>query len=399
MFARDDGKTDIARFALIAAALAAFLWTAAWASVAAEPEADLLVGDPGSRAIYLLLDGRKRLVPDVVSLEALGFSLNDVRWVGRDALARIETGPNLLPFSDGDLIQDARAKSFYLLHGGKRAIADAVTLRACGLDPRSARVISSTLAVAIPDGDPFPDLRPGDLIRSQRGGCLYLLAEGRYWLCSEGTLAACGWRATGAREVGAFVTALIPERDVIPTLDCGGLLGSQDPADERAYVLDGGKHLIPDGATFEAYGWQVSRILRLPPAVLEAIPEGLPLARVEKGKNLFAYANWGQCTWYVAERRIAPSHRSARYWYEDAVANGFAVGQRPMPGAIIVYDGGSGRGIYGHVAYVEAVYADGSFARADSNICGWECVRTRVTRLGQEAGVLGFVYWKYESLP
>jgi len=294
----------------------------------------------------------------------------------------------------GDLIQDEETGAVYLLHGGKRVIPDEETLRACGWSESLARPVSSTLASMIPAGSPFPALRPGDLIRRRGDACLYLLAGGKHWLPHDSLLEVCNWSERTVREVDALVLALIPEGDAVPSLYFGCLLQSTDQEDQRVYILDRGKHLIPDKATFQAYGWQESRVWKLPPALLAVIPEGAPLAPVEKGENLFAHQNWGQCTWYVAERRLVPSYRDARHWYADAQANGFATGQRPMPGAIIVY--GLERGIYGHVAYIEAAYADGTFTLADSNICGWECVRTRITDLSKEIGVLGFVYWKYE---
>mgnify|MGYP001126561103 CR=1 FL=1 len=380
---------------LVTFALGGLLWAAVWSyAVASQPAPNMPIGDPNTRAIYLLLDGQKRLIPDTATLEALGFSLNDVQWDTGDLLAKTTSGPNLLPFSVGDLIRDEETGTIYLLEGGKRTIPDQETLRACGWSESSTRPLSSTLASAIPLGKPFPMLRPGDLIRRRGDVCLYLLAGGRHWLPDDSLLEVCNWSERGVREVEPLVLASIPEGDVVPSLYFGCLVQSTDTGEQGVYILDRGKHLIPDKATFQAYGWQESRIWRVPPALLETIPEGAPLASAKKGENPFAYQHWGQCTWYVAERRLAPSYRDAKDWYADAQTNGFATGQRPMPGAIIVY--GVERGIYGHVAYIETAYADGAFALVDSNICGWECVRTRITDLSKEIGVLGFVYWKYE---
>lgn len=373
-------------------AVAVFLWATGGVCTEAAEDTHILVGDPANRAIYLLLDGQKQLVPDVATLEALGYSLDDVRWTDAASLAAIPSKPNLLPLTIGDLIRDEEEGTLYLLAGGKRAITGEATLRACGWAVESARVIPAALVAVLPDGQPLPDLEPGDLVRREPNGCLYVLAEGKHWLPDD-VAPACGWQEEDAHTPDPLLWKRIPEGDMLPTLYFGQLLGSIDDGDERIYLLDGGKHLIPDEATFQAYGWKRSAILRLPPAILEVIPTGAPLAAVKKGENVFTYDNWGQCTWYVAERRIVPSHRSAKYWYEDARRNGFAVGQRPMQGAVIVYSSGSD----GHVAYVEAAYADGSFVRADSNICGWECVRRRITDLRHEAGVLGFVYWKYAA--
>ncbi len=385
----------LARLACIVLTLLAGGWPPTSAS-AWETES-LLVGDPSTRAVYVLVNGEKRLVPDTATLEVLGFAMDEVRWLTSYALSRVANGPNLLPFRWGDLLHEEQGGEIFVLDGGKRAIPDDETLRALGWSDRAAKSADRALLSAIPDGPPLPALRSGNLIQCEEVGCLYVLSQGRHWLPDDVSLEAGGWDPSQACEFSTRVLALIPEGDVLPTLRAGYLVGSVDEEDDRVYILEHGRHLIPDEETFAAYGWPRSRIVRLPPELLEAIPEGAPLLAVTKGKNLFAYDHWGQCTWYVAERRITPSWRDARYWYQDALETGYAVGDVPLPGAVLVYDGGHGRGSYGHVAYVEAVYPDGSFVRADSNICGWECVRRRVTDLSQEVGVLGFVYWRYET--
>ena len=375
------------------------LLAGAWplTSVSAWETESLLVGDPSTRAIYLLVNGQKRLVPDTATLEVLGFALREVRWLTSYALSRVATGPNLLPFKWGDLLQGEQGGGVFVLDGGKRAIPDEETLRALGWAERPVKPATRALLSVIPEASPLPALRSGDLIQCEGTGCLYVLAQGRHWFPDEAALAAGGWERSRVHDLSAALMALVPEGDVVPTLYPGCLVGSVDEEDERVYILDRGKHLIPDEETWAAYGWLESRIWRLPPDLLEAIPDQSPLMSVARGENLFAYEHWGQCTWYVAERRIAPSWRDAKYWYADAIKAGYAVGQVPLPGAILVYDSGQGRGSYGHVAYVETVYPDGSFVRADSNICGWECVRRRVTDLSKEVGVLGFVYWKYDG--
>lgn len=364
--------------------------TLAW-----EPEGFLL-GDPATRAVYLRVNGRACLVPDVRTLETFGFSLGDVRWLTHYAISGLAKGPNLLPCRPGDLLRSDEDGELALLWQGAIRLGEEQAI-AWGWDVARAKDVPQGLFDRLPEGADLMSVGAGTIVRCAQEGCLYLLAEGKHWVADEGLLQLGGWDPEAVVELDEKLLAQIPDGDILPSLYAGCLLGSDEPGDERLYVLHKGKHLIPDAATFDAYGWQASSVLRLSPALLDAIPAGKPLAAVEKGDNLFAYGNWGQCTWYVAERRIAPSWRSAKYWFEDAVSGGYAVGQEPLPGAVLVYDSGQGRGIYGHVAYVEAVYADGSFMRADANICGWDCVRKRVSTLSQEVGVLGFVYWRYED--
>ena len=60
---------------------------------------------------------------------------------------------------------------------------------------------------------------------------------------------------------------------------------------------------------------------------------------------------WGQCTWYVAQKRYVPWGSHAKYWLANARTYGFQTGTEPQPGAIVV----TNESWYGHVAYVEAV--------------------------------------------
>ncbi len=63
---------------------------------------------------------------------------------------------------------------------------------------------------------------------------------------------------------------------------------------------------------------------------------------------------WGQCTWYVAQKRYIPWSGHAKYWLGNAQRYGFQTGTEPQVGAIIA----TRETWYGHVAYVEAVNGD-----------------------------------------
>lgn len=78
----------------------------------------------------------------------------------------------------------------------------------------------------------------------------------------------------------------------------------------------------------------------------------------------------GQCTWYVATRRLVTWHTGAGLlggnggqWLSLAAAAGYAVGPAPEAGAIAVFqDAGAG-----HVAFVVGVDASGNYTVAESN--------------------------------
>ena len=75
-------------------------------------------------------------------------------------------------------------------------------------------------------------------------------------------------------------------------------------------------------------------------------------------------------------------------WYGNAQAMGYAVGKAPEPGSIMVTWESP---IFGHVAYVEEVYADGSFLVSEMNYKGFGIVDYRHICPGQ-VPLIGFVY-------
>ena len=100
--------------------------------------------------------------------------------------------------------------------------------------------------------------------------------------------------------------------------------------------------------------------------------------------NRFAFGN---CTYYVYNRRQIPWQGDAWAWYGNAQAMGFPTGRTPRPGSIMVtWESG-----YGHVAYVESVNPDGSWVVAEMN---WVAFNAVDRRLIQPGGVplIGFIY-------
>ena len=100
--------------------------------------------------------------------------------------------------------------------------------------------------------------------------------------------------------------------------------------------------------------------------------------------NRFAY---GYCTWYVANRRYIPWLGNAIDWWPNARSYGYAEGQAPRVGAVMV----TRESGYGHVAYVEAVNGDGTWTVSEMNFIGWNQVSRRTIRPGQ-VPLVGFIY-------
>jgi surface antigen len=121
-------------------------------------------------------------------------------------------------------------------------------------------------------------------------------------------------------------------------------------------------------------------------AVAAAASPGPPITYSGSGPypNHFSY---GYCTWYVANKRFIPWFGNAIDWWPNARAYGAAEGQAPKVGAVMV----TRESGYGHVAYVEAVNADGSWTVSEMNFAGWNRVTSRTIRPGQ-VPLVGFIY-------
>ncbi len=135
-------------------------------------------------------------------------------------------------------------------------------------------------------------------------------------------------------------------------------------------------------------------------AKIADIDNQIAAARSPRGSspcgNHFAY---GQCTWYVANRRCVPWGGNADQWFYNAARLGFPEGHTPVPGAILVFwPGGDGASWIGHVAYVEAVgpaagIPSGYFKLSEMNYSGWARVNYRVLP-NNSRGIQGFIYSK-----
>ncbi len=100
---------------------------------------------------------------------------------------------------------------------------------------------------------------------------------------------------------------------------------------------------------------------------------------------------YGYCTWWVAHRRYVPWSGNAWQWWYNARQFGYAEGQLPLVGAIMV-QGISWMSPVGHVAYVESLNADGSFTVSEMNYGAWGRVDYRTIKSTAGLDLLGFIY-------
>jgi len=100
---------------------------------------------------------------------------------------------------------------------------------------------------------------------------------------------------------------------------------------------------------------------------------------------------WGQCTWYVAQRRLVPWSGHAKNWLANARAYGYQIGKAPAKGAIVSLKEPSWLArLYGHVAYVEEVVG-GQIVISEMNYRG-KGVYSKRTLPVNDKRIIGYIY-------
>ncbi|OQA21912.1 MAG: N-acetylmuramoyl-L-alanine amidase [Chloroflexi bacterium ADurb.Bin360] len=89
----------------------------------------------------------------------------------------------------------------------------------------------------------------------------------------------------------------------------------------------------------------------------QQIAQGIALDGPSKSHSAFPGNTVGNCTKYASLKRNVPCNGNAYQWNEQAAANGFEVGTRPICGAVMVWEPGihGGNETNGHVSIVERV--------------------------------------------
>lgn len=262
-------------------------------------------------------------------------------------------------------------------------------------------LVAATLLATLGPNPPRADARAREGLISGPDGTLYLLYGGTRHRGAPTVLAALGLDERASRPVSQQSLEQIPEGAPLPLVTNGSFVGGPDGA---RYLLLDGAHRIPDEATFAAYGWSGSGsfgpvpVEPLDGGLLAALPARAPVAPADRGLDRSRF-DWGYCTWWVVQRRAVHWYGDALEWYGNAQSLGYAVGNVPVPGAILVRRSSSWSG-YGHVAYVEAV--EGTlFTVSEMNVHAVGELTTRTYDLigDPPPGLLGFIYWRWGDEP
>jgi surface antigen len=131
------------------------------------------------------------------------------------------------------------------------------------------------------------------------------------------------------------------------------------------------------------------------------VPDGqLPAAKPQRvtyatvsgaGTGVSRAFPWGQCTWYVAQKRVVTWSGHAKSWLANAAAYGYQTGSTPQAGAIMVLTEGGWMGrLYGHVAYVESV-KNGWVTISEMNYRCLGCKSIRTLNI-HDKRIRGYIY-------
>jgi surface antigen len=104
---------------------------------------------------------------------------------------------------------------------------------------------------------------------------------------------------------------------------------------------------------------------------------------------------FGQCTWWVAQKRSIGRWGHAKSWLDNAEKAGFQVCRgrycSPKEGAVIAIKSNSPLGLkYGHVAYVEEIN-NNRITYSEMNYIGWGRINKQVIKIG-DYEIIGFIY-------
>ncbi|HVB77586.1 MAG TPA: CHAP domain-containing protein [Candidatus Nitrosotalea sp.] len=205
-----------------------------------------------------------------------------------------------------------------------------------------------------------------------------------------------------ATDVGAGTTILIPPIDgVAVETQAGDTIqnlantygGDVNAVMDFNYIRSGATQSLPAGELLVIPGGHGPNLIQpvVPIIASTTVSTGAGVARVVPSAisggapgNRFFY---GECTWYVYNRRPVPWLGNAYQWFGNAQAYGYATGMTPRPGAIMV----TWESSLGHVAYVESVNPDGSWVVSEMNWKGFGIVDYRTIKPGG-VPLIGFIY-------
>ena len=137
--------------------------------------------------------------------------------------------------------------------------------------------------------------------------------------------------------------------------------------------------------TYGTFTWLPTSDLRIKDSDFDA--PSIKTAQIGYPGNAYAI---GQCTWYVYNRMaqigktIDPYFGDGGDWNDSAPSKGYTVTNTPVAGSAVSFERWheASSSVYGHVAFVEHVYPDGTFLISEMNIGGEYVMAWRIIENG-----------------
>lgn len=370
----------------------------------------IVIGSRSTGIVYLDYGWSKHAVPNAGTFDALGLRWECVRW--DDLRMLYPTGSPIPSLGVGSLIRNPSSGRVYVLNRGLHWIPSSDAFSALNFSWASVADFDVRTFDAFSFGQDVPNIRNNGFAYDPSTGRIYVVYFGLHQVPDPTTFnAECfNWNAATSVRWDPLVIAAVPQGPAQPHLESGYLVRNQDNG--YTYIVDCGLRWIPDGDTFNAFGWQwnydcsrtdANCVRNHPWWMVDSMGKGKDLVPTKKASHQFDY---GWCTWYVAQRRHVPWSGDASKWWDNAYQAGFSRGAVPLPGAVAVFiDPGDGIHHYGipgnpgHVAYV--LWSDpgtGRFRVAEKFGPGFDA-STRDLQIGTSgaAGLVGFIYWQYRK--
>jgi surface antigen len=171
-------------------------------------------------AVYLIEGNQRRLIPNPETLGALGFNWSAVQVISDADLNDISLGLPLPSGQHGTLLRAIGTPGVYIMENGKRRlIPNPETFNAIGLNWNAINDIPSDDLNKFSEVEPLPSRKNGTLLRARGTAGVYLMESGKRRLIpNPETFNAMGLNGNAINDIAGGDLNNIPEGEPLPSL-------------------------------------------------------------------------------------------------------------------------------------------------------------------------------------
>ncbi len=243
-------------------------------------------GDP---KVYIMINNTRRHIPDIETLQFLGYTTDMIQNISNAEMATISLGAPLPSRKDRTILKAANENYHYVLENGiTRLIPDTETFDAMQLNRANIITVSKQDITDIPAGPAIVSMKPTlkplvEKVMYQVPGepAVYLvLNKTLRHVPDPETLAKLGYDYSMVQNVSRQELATLPMGKVLPQrVDNTLLQAINEPA---VYIMQFGvRRWIPDGETFNAMKLDWGKIKQIDKKDLTDIPEGPAITSIK----------------------------------------------------------------------------------------------------------------------